>query len=71
MHKRQLSTKRARPAREKNDRRSPDRAEHLERLLDEALAATFPASDPVSTLTPEETPPDSKARKMRGHASAR
>lgn len=71
MHKRQRSTKRARPARDRNGPRSADREEHLERLLDEALAATFPASDPVSTLTPEETLPDSKPRKMRGHASAR
>lgn len=67
MQKRQRSTKRARPARDKNDRRSADREEHLDRLLDEALAATFPASDPVSTLTPEETPSDSKPPKMRRH----
>jgi hypothetical protein len=30
---------------------------HLERLLDEALADTFPASDPVSTLIQDEPPP--------------
>jgi hypothetical protein len=29
---------------------------HLDRLLDEALAGTFPASDPVSTLVSEERP---------------
>lgn len=28
-------------------------SEHLERLLDEALDATFPCSDPVSTLCVE------------------
>lgn len=29
---------------------TPEPNGHIERLLDEALAATFPASDPVSTL---------------------
>ena len=30
--------------------------EHLERLLDDALAATFPASDPVALTLPGEEP---------------
>jgi aromatic ring-opening dioxygenase catalytic subunit (LigB family) len=35
---------------------APAGAPHLERLLDDALAATFPASDPVSTLAGDEKP---------------
>jgi hypothetical protein len=31
--------------------------EHLEELLDEALAETFPASDPVAMLQPAPGPP--------------
>jgi len=34
---------------------------HLEELLDKALADTFPASDPVSYLVPEE--PEGAAKK--------
>jgi hypothetical protein len=30
--------------------------EHVESLLDRALADTFPASDPVSTLVPDPSP---------------
>jgi hypothetical protein len=36
-----------------------DDAAHVEQLLDDALAATFPCSDPISTLTPDvEAPPN-------------
>lgn len=31
---------------------------HEERILDEALAATFPCSDPISSLSAEEVIPD-------------
>ncbi len=31
------------------------RDQHLEELLDEALAATFPASDPVALTAPRES----------------
>lgn len=33
-------------------------AAHLDRMLDEALQETFPASDPISTLTPDTPPRD-------------
>ena len=35
---------------------APDYREHVESLLDRALADTFPASDPVSTLLPDPSP---------------
>lgn len=35
--------------------------EHVEGLLDDALAGTFPASDPVSTLVPEVEPTEDDA----------
>jgi hypothetical protein len=35
----------------------PERS-HLDDLLDAALAATFPASDPVSTLVSERKAPE-------------
>lgn len=37
---------------------TPVKREHVEGLLDDALAGTFPASDPVSTLVPEVEPTD-------------
>jgi hypothetical protein len=44
-----------RAAGEKQQPAAADR-EHMEKLLDRALADTFPASDPVSTLMPDPTP---------------
>ncbi|HWU97823.1 MAG TPA: hypothetical protein VN114_04875 [Oxalicibacterium sp.] len=42
---------------------SPESASHEERLLDDALAKTFPASDPVAELPAEpEIPEDEKAK---------
>jgi hypothetical protein len=38
---------------------------HRDRLLDEALAATFPCSDPVATLTVDE-PADDLPETMTG-----
>ncbi len=35
---------------------APVDREHIESLLDHALADTFPASDPVSTLGPDPSP---------------
>ena len=35
---------------------SAENREHVESLLDRALADTFPASDPVSTLMPDPSP---------------
>jgi hypothetical protein len=66
MHKRQHRTKAAArsPDRPHTDR-SADRQAHIDQLLDEALAATFPASDPVSTLAPEEPSLDRKQTRHR------
>jgi hypothetical protein len=36
--------------------------EHVESLLDGALADTFPASDPVSTLVPDPSPSEPSSR---------
>jgi len=45
-----------RPAKRNPDPQHLSASEHRERLLDEALEATFPASDPVSlTLPPGQT----------------
>ena len=43
-----------------------DLRDHLEQLLDQALEASFPASDPVSVSghTPEQRPP-AKRRRLR------
>ena len=49
---------------ERNAARTASEREHTERLLDEALGETFPASDPVSVFVP---PP----RAERGSAAAR
>ena len=38
------------------DKRGDIRDAHIDRLLDDALAGTFPASDPVSTLVPDQSP---------------
>jgi len=35
---------------------SSENREHVDSLLDRALADTFPASDPVSTLMPDPSP---------------
>ena len=54
------SQRTSKPAPRKGKRNVQDTARtdpHLETLLDDALAATFPASDPVSTLALNDTPP--------------
>jgi hypothetical protein len=38
--------------------------DHLDELLDEALAATFPASDPVSALHATRRPPGEKGEQQ-------
>ena len=42
-------------------RRDPSRRKHLDELLDQALEATFPASDPVAMVqpAPERVPDES------------
>ena len=43
------------PPSRRTDRREPDdrtTQAHVDALLDEALAATFPASDPIAVLAP-------------------
>jgi len=57
-------------SRRKNARDSPDgAAAALERELDQALAATFPASDPVAIDPAEEHRARQKRGKARGTAS--
>jgi hypothetical protein len=46
--------KRRQPAQKLEEQRPTSEEEHLDRLLDEALKATFPASDPIS-ITPAES----------------
>jgi hypothetical protein len=41
----------AAPVARERDQEQADKAERLQRLLDEALADSFPASDPVSIVT--------------------
>jgi hypothetical protein len=57
MRKTQGNLKRAREKRGENGHVATSAAAHLDRLLDDALAASFPASDPVSTLAHDETLP--------------
>lgn len=50
------------------DTQPKDEAERAERMLDEALEDTFPASDPPAQSQPHDTSPGSKdaPRKPRG-----
>jgi len=54
-HRRQPQPPKARETQRERNVSSPrenhGRAQHIERLLDEALADSFPCSDPVATLT--------------------
>jgi hypothetical protein len=52
------------PGAQRRPRKRVDR-DHLDRLLDRALADSFPASDPVSTLIPEEPPASSTSGNRR------
>jgi hypothetical protein len=65
MHRHQPRTRGTRSAQNTPAERSGDQHAHLERLLDEALAATFPASDPVSSLVHEELSREPKPGKKR------
>jgi hypothetical protein len=57
MRKNQRQSNPARQKRGENGHDATSAAAHLDRLLDDALAASFPASDPVSTLAHDETQP--------------
>jgi hypothetical protein len=53
-------------ARLRRPRSEEEKARHIEKLLDEALDETFPASDPVAINVPHEhvdpnTPPEADA----------
>jgi hypothetical protein len=43
----------------------PSNREHVDQLLDRALADTFPASDPVSSLVPEPVPLQHSSRQPK------
>jgi hypothetical protein len=50
---------------------SPEKEQmrHLDELLDKALADTFPASDPVSSLSPDEPDPNDSPQSASRNAT--
>ena len=50
-----ITEQKCKPHQGENDRKEHARKQHRERMLDDALKNTFPASDPVSIVLP--TPP--------------